>query len=277
METLKLNVLLSKTDSMATQFKAMIKDYGKFFATKQGAFVGVKQTYEPRDGTIDEPKRRGVQLIQTTVKEKFDWLTETSKEYIDSLFSQEKTNASGAARAILKVNGSEWGEFTSLELLRLKNILENGDFYTMLQTIPVYSDSRQWEKNASDLFKDRVVMQSPLTEGVNKSTEKEDYILPDPNLDKLKSGESYQPVTATRTTIVELGDYTVQEFTGEISQRERAAILSRRNALLTSVIEALKVCNECEAVISELTSKKVFGYIFDGMNNDSEKQSVTKN
>jgi len=262
MSKLKLNVLLGKTDALASPFKAMLKDYGKFFSTKQGAFQGIKKTYEANEGTIDEPKQRGVLLVQTTVAEKLDWLMENAKEYIDSLFSQEKTNSTGVAKAKLKVKGKNWGEYSSLELLRLKGILESGDFYTMLQNIPVYSDSRIWEKNTTDTYKDRKIMQSTLIEGRNKSTQKEDYILEDPNLSKLKSGESYQPMTATRTTVVDLGQYTFQEFTGEVSQRERANILSRRNALLTSVVEALKTCNECEVIESELTSDKIFGYIF---------------
>ena len=50
----------------------------------------------------------------------------------------------------LKVNGVSWGIFSSLELLRLKSLLENNDLKGMLENIPVRSDGSLWEKNSND-------------------------------------------------------------------------------------------------------------------------------
>jgi hypothetical protein len=257
---MKLNVLLGKTDHLASVFNRMLKDYIGFFRNKQGAFKGERRTYTPKDGTVDEPKKRKNDLVVTTVKEKFDWFTKQSKEYIDALFAVEATNASGLARATLTVDGKAWGEFTSLELLRLKSVLENADFKAMLENIPVRSDSQIWETNSSEQYKDRAIVQTPLTEGVEKTTVKESYILPDPNIGE-GSARSYTPQIAHRNTVMELGDYTHQYFSGESTQREKAEILKRRSALLTGVIAALKECNECAVQPSKLTSSKIFSYI----------------
>lgn len=256
---IKLNVLLAKTDSLAPHYKGMVVDFAKFFSKSQGAFLGEKKTYDPKDGMMDEPGKRGNTLIQTTVDEKFDWFKENSKEYIDALFAQEKTNASGTAIAELVVDGKSWGSFTSLELLRLKSIVEANNLHAMLNNIPVRSDSEVWKESDDETYSDRNVYETPLLEGVNKSTEKESYILKDPNVDS--SSPNYTPTVAHKTTTIELGDYTHQRFSGQWSSRQKASALKRRSHLLTAIIEALKTCNEIESLESELNSDKIFGYL----------------
>lgn len=260
-KNIRLNVLLGKTDHLASTFAAMVKDYSKFFRNSQSAFLGEKRTYTPREGTVDEPSARKNTIVQTTVSEKLNWFTDNSKDYIDSLFSVEKTNASGAAKAELVVEGESWGEFTSLELLRLKGVIENNDFKSMLENIPVRSDSQIWEENTTDDYQDRQIFQTPQVSGVTKTTVKETYVLEDPNIAKLKDASSYTPQLAHKNTVVELGDYTHQLFTGEWTQRQKAAALKRRSSLLNAVVVALKECNEADAIKSELNSDKIFGYI----------------
>jgi len=262
---LKLNVLLAKTDSLAVPFKNMLKDFAKFFSGKQGAFQGYQKTFAVKDGMADDPTKRGTIIVQTTVGEKLAWFLDNAGEYIDALFAQEKTNASGTATASLVVEGEDWGVYTSLELLRLKSIIENSDLTIMLESIPVRSDSKQWSEATSDLYKDRAgIYQLPILEGTIKTTEKEQYILQDPNLTGKEDIKGYVPQVANRTTVLDVGDYTVQEFSGEASQRERAGMLKRRTTLLTAVVIALKQCNEVEVHQSELTSQRIFGYLFNG-------------
>jgi hypothetical protein len=257
---MKLNILLGKTDYLASTFSKMLKDYIGFFKTKQGAFLGEKITFSPKEGTVDEPSKRKNSVVQTTVGEKFEWFKENSKSYVDALFSVEATNASGTAKAELLVDGKSWGTFTSLELLRLKGILENNDLKGVLENIPVRSDSLIWEKNTSEQYEGRDIFQTPIVEGTEKTTVKESYILEDPNLSRIDP-KNYSPQLGIKNTVMELGDYTHQKFSGELSQRKKAEILKRRSSLLVGVIEALKECNNCEVVKSELNSEKIFGYL----------------
>lgn len=259
-----MNVLLAKTEHMESQFKALVKDYISFFKNHQNAFKGLRGTYSAREGTVDEPSKRGFTLVMTTVDEKLRWLEQVTGPYIDALMSLEATNASGNAKATLVVDGESLGEFSSLELLRTISLLEKGDFEAMYSNIPVRTETEIWKKTEDANYQSREIYESELLQGVNKTTTKEDVILEDPNAGRYREGISVNPVVSHRSTIVELGDYTIQRFSGEISHRERAEILLRRTKLLTALKEALKKANEAEVVSSNMTAAKLFGYLHRG-------------
>lgn len=261
---MKLNVLLAKTEKSASSYKEILKGYLAFFKGHQDQFKGVLRTYTPREGTIDEPSKRGNKVVVTTVEEKLQWLEETAAEYINSLFAVEATNAGSFAKAKLEVDGVYFGELSSLELLRLKSLLEGDNLEDVYKNIPVRPENELWDKTTNEQYMERDVYESKMQEGVSKSILKENYILPDPNIQYLKNDSKYTPQLGTKDTIIELGNYTVQHFTGEYSHRERAEIIRRRSKLLLAVIEALKVANEQEIIESALTAKKIFGYLHRG-------------
>jgi hypothetical protein len=261
---MKLNVLLALTDTLRAKFKNMLADHTKFYAKAQGSFLGAKSTYIPKEDAVDEPSRRKIIKVVTTVDEKIDYFIKESSQFIDALFSQEKTNGMGLATAELVVNGESWGTYTSLELLRLKSLLENSDLgklEEMLASIPVRSDAQIWDKTTNEDYVGRNIWETPLVSGVSRTTIKEEYILEDPNL---KAGVLYTPKVAQRNKPQDIGDYTLQEFSGEWSHRERAGALKRRSDLIVAVTRALKESNDCEAVESNLTANKIFEYIFKG-------------
>lgn len=261
---LKLNVLLAKTEHAATQFKKLISDYINYFKNNQEAFRGIKKTYEPLEGKEDYPNDRGVLLVVTTVDEKLKWLEETAADYIDNLFSVEATNAAGVARADLVVEGKNLGNFSSLELLKLKTLLENNELERMYASLPVRSDAEIWTESEEEVYKDRIIYQKEQIKGQKKTTIKDTYILPDPNVQYLTDKSKYVPQVATKDTIDILGNYTIDQYSGETTHRERAQILRRRSAMISGCIEALKKCNEVEAVKSEMTAKKIFDYLHSG-------------
>lgn len=262
---LKLNVLLAITDALRVKFKNMVADHTKFYGKAQGSFKGTKATYVAKEGCLDDPSKRGFVRVVTTVDEKLAYFVKESKDFIDALFSQEKTNASGVAVAELVVDSKSWGIYTSLELLRLKSLIESselGSIESMLSLIPVRSDAEIWNKSSNDEYTGREIWESPLLSGVSKTSVKEEYILADPNLSKITG--AYTPKTSLKTITQEVGDYTVQEFSGEWSHRERAGALKRRSDLLIAITKALKESNECEIVESTLTAERIFGYILKG-------------
>ncbi len=256
-------VLLAKTDHLASSWKKGVEDYVRFFKSSQGAFRGEKKTYEPKSNTIDLPNERVNKLVVTTVTEKLLYMEKSAKDYIDALFSQEKTNSSGTAKAKLIVEGVNFGEYTSMELLRLKSLLDNGTLKDMYENIPVRNDDETWKKSENDTYLNREIFESTLRSGITKSVMKESYILADPNIGKTENGK-YTPQIATKDTIIELGDYTLQKFSGEFSHVDRASILNRRSKLITAVIEALKTSNDVESIDSEMTSEKIFNYLHRG-------------
>jgi hypothetical protein len=264
MSKIKMNVLLAKTDQLAGSYKKGIEEYNKFFKDKQGSFKGERKTYTPAEGKIDVPSERKNDTVVTTVDEKLSYLVDSSSEFINALFAQEATNASGLVKAELVVDGISFGTFSSLELLRLKGLIEAGDLVNMYSNIPVRSDAEIWKETTDEQYQGRKIYESPLQSGTKKTTTKEQYILQDPNISKLGNTASYTPMVSTRDTIEDLGDYTYQKFSGEYSHRERAEILKRRTKLLTAVITAIKEANDVEAISSEMTSDKLFSYLHTG-------------
>ena len=262
---LKLNVLLAITDALRVKFKNMTADHTKFYGKAQGSFKGAKATYVAREGCLDDASKRSFVRVVSTVDEKLAYYIKESNEFINALFSQEKTNASGVATAELIVGDVSWGSYTSLELLRLKSLIESaelGSLESMLTSIPVRSDAEIWNKSSNNEYTGREIWESPLLSGTSKTSIKEEYILADPNLGKVTG--TYTPKTSLKTITQEVGDYTVQEFSGEWSHRERAGALKRRSDLLIAVTKALKESNECEIVESTLTAERIFGYILKG-------------
>ncbi len=262
-ESLKLNVLLAITDALRLKYKNMVNDFTKFFSKSQGSFIGGRNTYVAREDAVDDPSKRGYQQVVTTVAEKFQYFIKESEEFVNALFSQEKTNANGTALAKLVVNDVIWGTYTSLELLRLKSLLESsdlGNLTSMLDNIPVRPDSQIWNLATAEEYSGRAIWETELITGVSRTTVKEEYILHDPNMAAGKVS-NYSPQVAVKTITLEIGDYSSQHFSGQWSHRERAGALKRKNDLLIAVIQALKECNDCEVIKSDLTAEKIFGYI----------------
>lgn len=254
----KLNTLLALREKFETSFKNALNDLVSKFKDNQGLFTGERKTYEALDGFADEPTKRKFRKVASTAKEQLDWFTEHNLEYLKQLFTIEKTNGSGVAKAELVVDGVSWGEFTSTELLRLKGFLENSQLKRMYETLPVRSEANLWAPTTDDIYKDRLVFESPIDDGFTKTTLKEQYILPDPHPDAKRA-----PIVSDKTTQVNIGHYTSQEFTGCASIRERTEILARLDIIHKAVVESLEKANDVE-VIPSVLGDKLFAYIHDG-------------
>lgn len=258
----KMNTLLAVTAGGQSGFKAALKDFYEFFKRGQGAFIGEKKTYEAADDTVDDPSKRGNTLVQTTVDEKLQWLKVGQAEALNEVFTVEKANANNIT-AELVVNEKSWGELTTLELLRLKGVLEDTTLSSMLSVIPVRSDSEEWATTSAEQYKGRNgIFESPLMTGESKTTDKETYILTDPNIAKLKDGVVYTPLTASKNTVRVLGISTHQRFTGEWSQRQKAELIRKRNVLYKAVIETLKVANDTEVMQESKLGTQLLDYLF---------------
>lgn len=253
-----LSTSLGLREKTEINFKSAIADMSKKFVKNQGIFQGERKTYEARDGYADEPTKKNYRHVQSTVKEQLAWLEETCEEFMKIVFSIEKTNASGGVKAELIVDGNSWGEFTSLELLRLKTILDNSKFKSLYSEIPVRSTTEVWtETSDSEYSTSKGIYESKKVDGVAKTTLKETYILHDPHYE---SGCERAPITAEKSSQVEIGDYTSQKFSGEISLAERANMIKRYDTLVKAVIVALQNANNVETKESTL-GDKVFKYL----------------
>jgi len=255
--TKTLNTFLGLREKVEGNFRNMLDDMFKKFKNNQGLFMGQRKTYVALDGFADEPTKRGFINVQSTVDEQLKYMTENTKDFLDIVFSIEKTNASGTVTSELIVEGESWGEFTSLELLRLKTTLDNSKLKGLYANIPVRTSTDIWNKSEDEDFADRDIYENSLDEGYSKTTIKESYILSDPHAGE---GNNRAPIVGEKSTQVNTGKYSVQMFSGAISLAQRATMLKKYNELSKAVIEALQRANQAEIKESDLGSK-IFEYI----------------
>ncbi len=257
MKPIKLGVALALRERAEKEFKHMVDDIFTKFKTKQTLFKGERKTYIAKEGYLDEPSKRNFVNVVSTVSEQLEWMNTHSQNYFTTVFNIEKTNASGAPKGTLVVDGTTVGEYSSLELLRLKSILE-GKLRDLYKEIPVRTEQSIWALSDEEAFKAKGIFSTSLETGEAKTTIKEQYILPDPHPDKNR-----QPMVADRSTQVVIGTYTSQQFSGEFSIYQRAEVLVRYERLLQATITALEEANQVEIQKSDL-GEKVLNYIHSG-------------
>lgn len=132
--------------------------------------------------------------------------------------------------------------------MRLKSLLSSREFKALLENIPVREDNKVWNPTQNVIYKDREVYETPLISGVSKTTEKEEVILKDPNLDPSHLPNNYNAKTTIRSKVVEIGDYTIQNFSGEWTQEQKAKALRRLSGLYGAVVSAFKEVNDMETL-----------------------------
>lgn len=261
---MKMNTLLAKVDHVSSSATAMIRDYASFFKTKQGAFRGEKNTYSAVNGYDERPERNTQTRVQTTVQEKLDWFEEKYIPYLKELFSIESTNSGGAYRIDLIVDGISFGKLSAIELMRLRNIITGRELNSMYENIPVRSDAKIYEECTDAQYEGREIFQTPVLKSDERTTEKEEVILKDPNLDPQHLPANYRAQTTVKSKTVKVAETTHQEFTGEWTQRKRAELLRRKSALLNAITVALKEVNEIEAKESNLNVDALMSYLHYG-------------
>ena len=83
----KLKLVLALTQDAGTRYKALIRDYTKFFKDHQGAFLGQRNTYQPNDAMVDDPSKRGYTKVVTTVPEKIDYFVKSINDYFQNVLT----------------------------------------------------------------------------------------------------------------------------------------------------------------------------------------------
>lgn len=259
-----MNTLLAKVEHSSSRFAKMVGDYLAFFKGKQGAFAGVKKTHVPKEGFVEDKSYIANTKVITTVGEKLDWFEQQSIPYLKELFSVEATNSRGAHTVELVVDGISFGHLTALDLMRLKTLLTKKEWVEMYENIPVRSDAEVWEPCSDPEYDGREIFQTPMLKGITRTTESEEVILKDPNINPDKLPANYNARVTIKKRTVETGDYTMQNFTGGWTQRQKAELLRRRSLLLSAVVEALKEVNDVASEKANLDVEGLVTYLHHG-------------
>jgi hypothetical protein len=252
----KLSVLLGLRDKTEKSWQAMLDDMFGKFKNKQGLFKGFRRTYVAIDTYADDPTKRGYEQVASTVKEQLTWFKDHVLDHFNITFAVEKTNASGVTVDLI-VDGNNWGKYSTLELLRLKSILDS-KMKAMVAELPIRKETTIWTPTTDENYNGRDIFQSPLDEGYAKTTLKRVEIIQDPHI---KEAPNRAPVTQQIDTQVNIGKYTNQDFSGEFTNKQRADIQVKYDKLYTAVIESLETANNTEIQESDL-GQKVLDYLF---------------
>lgn len=253
---LKLSVSLGLREKLEKDHVNLVADMVSKFKNAQGLFHGVRNTFVAADGHPDQPEQRKFTLVPSTVKEQLEWTKEHSRDVMNTVLSIEKTNASGPKGELI-VDGKSWGFYTSLELLRLKNMIE-ARFRNLVQLIPIRTAGELWTKTSDPVYEGREVYETPVDKGHTKTTLKRITIVNDPHIE---DAPTRPPVTQSIDTPVNTGEYTRQTFSGAITNRQRAEIEVRLNNVLKGIIAALEEANNTELITSDL-GDKTLDYLF---------------
>lgn len=252
----KLAVALGLREKTEKDFKNMLDDMCGKFKNKQALFLGQRNTFQALEGHPDQPEKRGFHNVSSTVAEQLAFFKEHSADYLRTTLSIEATNAKGVT-AELVVDGKSWGTYSTLELLRLKGILDS-KMKAMVQDLPIRNEGILWSETKDPVFDGRKVFETPLDSGKTKTTIKRTVIVEDPHI---REAPNRPPVTQSIDTPTETGSYTQQSFSGAITNKERAEMEVRYNNLYKGVIAALEAANAAELVESQL-GDKVLDYLF---------------
>jgi hypothetical protein len=258
MSNKKLAVSLGLRDKVEKDNTNMLNDMTAKFKNDQGKFLGFRNEYTALTGHPDDPTQRKSQVVVATVKEQLDWFKEHTKEYLDTVLSIEKTNAQGV-KAPLVVGGDNWGEYTTLELLRLKGILD-GKVKAMIQLIPIRNEGQRWKATTDPIYDGREVFEDEKIVGRTKTTIKRTVIVDDPH-QTANPNIVRPPVTQSIDTPEETGEFAKQNFSGAWTNRQRAQLEVSYNTLYKGVIEALETANSIQLSESDL-GDKVLGFLF---------------
>lgn len=250
----KLNVLLAKTDQLSAVSKKNLTDSIGQFKNKQVHFRGERNIYKEKSAEFAEPKNNIDKPVASTVKEWLKYTAEQSGEFLTAKLNQEATNCSNTAKAKLVIEGVDFGEYTTGELMALKGFFEQQSLREMYESMPTISLSERWTPSQDPNYKERGILESEVQTWIDKVTETAPEVVFDP--------QGKQPgVVINKKSTIERADVTRQTFTGEISHIERAAILKRLTTIIIAIKSALEQANNAEVVESQFSAEKIFTYL----------------
>lgn len=259
-----MNTLLAKQENTKGKMGSYLSRTTKDLQNVS-RFRGQKKTYEPLPDMPDDQSMRANVPVAVTVDEQLSEIQNgVLKQWLEETFAIEATNSLGAKRVPLIVDGNYFGELSAIELLRLKSFLTTEGIKNMFSSIPVRQDDRIWNVSENPDFNGRSIFETEMLKGTKKTSETFEEILQDPNVDKNNLPSSYRPAVTKRLRTYEQGRYTVQDFSGEWSRKQKADLLERVDKLLDAVVAAMKDVNDVVAEKSNLDTESLMAYMLSG-------------
>lgn len=246
----KLHEILAVEGDLGTEKKKMVDEANVAFTKKKNLFTGQLKSLTMFDDSRSNENTNEQLEVETTVKEKLDWVTSSIKRYWDACLQKETTNQSACADVVI-------GDRTLLKnvpatfLLKLESELKS--LRGLCENIPTRDPGFKWEK-ATQEGKDIFIAARDDSFKTEKAMHHK--VLVEPT-------ENHPAQIEKWTEDQKVGRYTHRMFSGMISSAEKSDILGRVDKLLRAVKKARQRANEAE-VKNVSVDEGVFSYIFDG-------------
>ena len=250
----KLHELLAVEGDLETTAKKIWTEASVTFSKKAGLFNGSIRRFEPFDENdkTEYPEERT--KLESTVKEKLDYVAESTIRYFDAMLQKERTNQD--AKADLIVDGVVIGkDLPATFLLGLETRLKN--MRQIFEAIPTLAPGIQWEIDPQErphvykrvhpdekfktqkTFQSRVLYDAVVKDGVGLPAQ----------IEKWEETEN-------------VGKYITDQWSGMISSAEKSNLLTKLDKLIREVKKARQRANMAEVHKINI-GKEIFNYITD--------------
>lgn len=243
----KLHQLLAVEGDLNQQSKNILEETTSALSKKQDLFDGLLKTYISSEDNGEQIPPESKEIV-TTVAEKLDYAKTAVIKAIDATISKEETNASGSAKAELKVDGVDFGVLSATSLIALEKFLVRiRESYKM---IPTLDPSRSWKKDSTV---DRAVYVSPV-ETKFRSVKKQKVITLAPETDK------HPAQVQLVQDDVQVGKYETTYSSGRLQPIQKSNLLNKIDNLILAVKQAREAANQVDTINVKL-GDKIFDYI----------------
>ena len=242
----QLHQLLAVETDRKQKGKVILAETINTFIKKGEHFDGLTKTYKANTEGGDQVPAQ-IKEVVTTVPDKLDYAKGAIINAIDAQLSKEETNASGTARAELKI-GEKSFELSATSLLALEQQLVN--IRAMYKTIPTLDPTRIWTDDttqgngifmteAEELYRTKKI-HKPLTLAI--------------------ATEHHPEQVELVSEDVQVGKYETVYRSGKISPARKSEMLAKIDNLIDAVKRARAKANQAEVVNTHI-GKELFNFI----------------
>ncbi|MEM7037245.1 MAG: hypothetical protein AAF570_09720 [Bacteroidota bacterium] len=219
------------------------------FAKKDHHFDGQNRLYVPSEEGGEEfpPENRE---IVTSVKEKLDHAVSLVVKGINAHISKEETNASGAAHAMLDVDGTKFGKLSATSLLALEGHLKG--IRKLYLNIPTLDPVRKWTFDPTN------GRYESGPEVKFRSVKRPKVVV------KYEATKEHPAQTELFSEDVRVGKWETLHLSGKLTPTDKSRLLARIDQLISAVKVARAEANMAEVAQSEV-GNKLFDFIHKGI------------
>jgi hypothetical protein len=226
----KLHELLAVEQDRKHKANQALGEAKNIFTKKDPYFDGMVKRYVSLEENAEQiPDEQKTMVL--TVADKLSQTLETVTKGVDAHLSKEETNASGIAKAVLVIDGQNFGTFSATSLLAMESHLSKiRDLYN---SIPVLDPAKKWT------FDEQA--------GIYKSEDVKFRSVKRPKvIVKYEATEKHPAQTELLYLDFQVGKYETTYTSGKITPAKKAELLGRIDRLTEGVKIARSKANDVE-------------------------------